>query len=324
MRQHRRLLALFALSLMLHVLALTWVTRQVTPTSGMTLAAPPAPLALRLQPAHATAPSEPDHAEPMPAPEPAPEPEPETIAPLASGPATPATEPAAAPTESLPAAPQAGPPGQTAMVQMPSRYRSTMPPSTAITYALVQPGRAKTTAQLRWKTDGSLYTVRSDGVMGKLSAEGGTSDAGVAPKTSAELRAGGKRITTTFSIDTIAINGRDFPNSVGSQDRASLLLQLTGMGLSAPDQLRNVIDIYVAGEGAPEIMTFHVGDDEELETPLGAIATRHLVQVTRAGEARLEIWLAPARDWVPVQLRLTAPNGAVSTQTVTRIEAAGQ
>lgn len=329
MKRYQRLLALVGLSLLLHLLALTWVTHQARPTIGVPVAAPHAPLALRLQPAQrAPTPA----SEPAPAPEPttassapapAPRQEPERItAPAAS---TPLAVPDAPPTASAapPAPPPSGPPGLEAIVQMPGRYRSDLPPSTSITYTVTRAGRAQTEAQLRWDTDGATYTVRSDGVMGKLSAQGGGSDAGVSPRTAEEQRDGGATVATAFSVDTIVIDGRDYPNNVGSQDRASLLLQLTGMGLTAPNQLRNAIEIYVAGARAPEIMKFQAGDDEELATPLGAIATRHLVQVVRTGEARLEIWLAPARGWVPVQLRLTAQDGAVSTQTVTRIDSAG-
>jgi hypothetical protein len=328
MKHYRRLLALVALSLFLHLLALTWARHQVLPTMGVAVEAPPPPLALRLQ-----------QTPPLPAPEPVPEPPPpapaadlppppaKIAAPDAGNPA-PAAEVPAAPADTVAAAPAAalpaGPTGQAAIMRMPGRYRSDLPPSTAITYTVTRPGRAPTAAQLRWDTDGATYTVHSDGILGKLSAQGSGSDAGVSPKTAEEQRTGGKTVTTLFSVDTIAIDGRDYPNNVGSQDRASLLLQLTGMGLTAPIQLRNVIEIFVAGPREPDVMTFQAGEDEELATPLGAIATCHLVQVTRPGAARLEIWLAPALGWVPVQLRLTAPNGAASTQTVTRIDSAGR
>jgi len=34
----------------------------------------------------------------------------------------------------------------------------------------------------------------------------------------------------------------------------------------------------------------------------------------------LELWFAPAYHWYPVQIRNTEPNGAVTTQTASKIQ----
>lgn len=314
MKRYRRLLALVALSLLLHVLVIGIAARRAMPHAGVILDAPPAPLALRLQKAQEAVPrAERVAAAPVPAPARAPIPGTRPTAP----------PPAPAPVEARPALPavlarDAVPmlqePGANALVQMPGRYRVSIPPSATLTYELARPGEAPAPATLHWTTDGNTYTVEARGVTGNLSAAGRVGDAGVSPDTASDNGA----VATTFDVDNIVIDGRTYPNNVGSQDRASLLLQLIGMGLAEPDQMRGVIEIYVAAAREPEIQKFQVLDDEDVATPLGTFPTRHLVQLVRMGEPRLEIWLAPRRGWLPVLLRVTGADGTVSTQVLTR------
>ena len=326
MKRYWRLLALVGVSLLLHILVIG-MAASYWPPPGQTSAPspPPPPLSLRLQP-----PADPDapvgvapaHETAAPAPATVPDPvvdaAPDAAAPAAPGARQPATEAEAE------AAPQTAP--QTAPLpldadtpfQAPPRYRVRTPPSATLDYALTQPGGQQSTTRIAWQTDGSVYRVVADGVMGKLSSEGGIGDTGVEPK-HGQIRHGDADVDVTFAAHEIAIDGKPYPNSIGSQDPASLLLQLAGMGIAAPPQMHDVVSVYVATADGPIVMRFQVTGEEDLPTPLGRFSTFHLAQLVQPGQARLEVWLAPQQRWLPVQLRLTAPDGAVSTQTVTSI-----
>lgn len=203
---------------------------------------------------------------------------------------------------------------------IPGRYRARMPPSATVAYQVTESDGTAHTAQIAWQTQGNRFTVTADGVLGALSSTGANTDNGVAPEAASLRTAYGAAIDATFTQTAITIAGRSYPNRAGSQDPASLLLQLVGMGLASPGQFDSDIVVNVATTDGPVIMEFEVVADTTLATPLGAMATRHLVQRVLRDQPRLEIWLAPERRWLPVQLRVTEPDGAVRTQTVTRID----
>ena len=151
------------------------------------------------------------------------------------------------------------------------------------------------TAQLDWEYRDGAWRLRLDGVLGELQSEGGEDDAGIAPD-------------------------RTRGGSLGSQDPASVLMQLAGIGLAEPDQVQDVIDIVVAGAAGARIARWQVVGKEELATPAGVFATMRLAQLAPAGEARVEVWLAPQRSWLPVQLRVTRADGSIANQVVTQLE----
>ncbi|WP_332877029.1 DUF3108 domain-containing protein [Massilia sp. S19_KUP03_FR1] len=315
MKHYQRLLVLGVLSALLHVLAI----KTIGPTALAPREAPAAPIVVRLQAPPTPVPSVPVPSVPPPSVPPAPAPA--QLAPLAAAVAVPAPSAPAAPETAPDTAPAAALPKVEMMsANMQNRYRVRTPPSSTLDYVVTRHDGAQAPAQITWTTDGKTYTVAVDGVTGPLRSTGTIGDNGIAPAEGSMGLANGGTLTASFGPNSITVGALSYANGVGIQDPASLLLQLVGMGLAQPDQIVDEVAIEVASaEGLVE-MRFAVTVDEDLPTPLGVIGTRHLRQLAGNGQPVLEVWLAPALRWLPVQLRLTAADGTVTTQTITRMD----
>lgn len=327
--QERRLVLLCAVSVALHLLALSVIAdapERTTRSDG-------APrIAVTLLPAVVPARQAPPAAAPQPLEQPLPPVaarRPPPPAPAAAVPAPVANEAAA------PAAPVAGA-GWSAVaagagdapVQMPGRYRVRLPPAALLSFALTRSDAgaapvAAGAALIDWRIGADGYSLRVDGVAGALYSRGAVGDAGIAPASASETLADGATTLTSFdeAARQIGFSGaaRGRRLLAGSQDRASLLMQLAGIGLAEPDQVKDVLEFYVGGGADAGVVRFQVLGPDELDSALGKLASIHLVQLVEPGQARLDVWLAPQRNWMPVQLRVTAPDGSVMTQLVTAI-----
>ncbi len=328
--RHRRLLVLCVCSAAAHLALLQLLAGRGSEPFPATPAAAESRLSVRLAPS-------------APAPAPAASTSPAPAAPAAVAvPARPrpAQPPAATPVppsaaahppvpdapDTLSTAPSdAGPP----LLQMPGRYRVRLPAPVQLTYDLVrQPAGGVPApsgpARLTWRTDGDRYVLDLDGALGRLHSEGASGDAGIAPRRALEETDTGP-LVTEFDADGHRVlfraTGAESPDNVGIQDRASVLMQLAGIGLAEPDQVRDTLDVVVAGARDLRIARFKVLGLEEVATGIGTLAAWHLAELAAPGMARLDIWLAPERDWLPVRLRVEDAGGTV-TQTLSAPDSA--
>jgi len=283
--RYGRLLALCGVSLLLHAAAIAWLDMRIAPEP------PPsaqAGLAVRLAEAPAATPTAPAL--------PAPAPVPDAPAPLEE-PAPPA------PVTRLAPASSAAPPSAVGVAepQTPSRYRVSMPPPVTLLYEVRDATGPAGAARLRWDTDGVQYKLVLEGILGDIASEGGTDDAGISPqRASYRLGTGSAAVAFERERRTIVFEafGRSAQDQPGSQDGATVLMQLAGIGLADPDQLQEAVDIYVGRADGAAVERYQVVGRERIETPLGALDTLHLQR-----KGGLDVWLAPERGWLPVQLR---------------------
>ena len=317
--RHLLLPVLFVLSLALHLLAIVWLDPRPAPrlaaagpltvtlagTSGTSVASPVLPVAAPPVQAPETAPVTPA---PLP-------PTPPASDDAATAPAAAAAEPSTA-TTTLPQQ-DIGP------LQRPSQYRTASHDTVRIDYCVN--GTDGGNAHLAWETDGSSYRLELDGILGDFVSEGGLDDAGISPRRTSE-RMGTGQASTVFDrargqiID--GVTGRSAQLLPGSQDAASVLLQLASIGQADPDQLRSRLAFWVGGVAGARVVYFETAGQESLDTGIGTLETVRLVRLADDSAPQLEVWLAPAKGWLPVQLRLSEPDGAARTQTVCAISAA--
>lgn len=98
----------------------------------------------------------------------------------------------------------------------------------------------------------------------------------------------------------------------GAQDRLSLLVQLTALAAAEPARFApgRVVALQVAGTREADEWRFSVEGSDDLALAGETLRALRLARSVRGPyDPRLELWLAPGRDYALVRLRLTPPGG---------------
>lgn len=254
--------------------------------------------------------------------------------------AAPPAEPAPAPQmAAAEPAPQAAPdPGPAPVVHTVRSYKVDVPPTAELTYDVVRTDADGTRwsgqALLSWKRNEHAYQMRFEaGIkivfarvnLAVLTSEGQLGSTGLAPVKMTEKRRGRSLTATHFDWPgnklTFSASQANVALQPGAQDKATVPLQLTAIARGDQSQLSGDIDIFVGEERWGAVYTFNVVGAEEIDTPLGRLQAVRITRPPKPGsyKSRLDIWLSPAHGWLPVQIRSSEANGAVTTQTANNI-----
>ena len=172
------------------------------------------------------------------------------------------------------------------------------------------PLRLNGTNRLEYTAAGGRYTLRSVLEAGALysarqESNGNVDGAGWRPQRYEETTT--RRGTSSASIDwaarRVTFSGDEAPATApaGLQDRLSVLLQLGREQARRPTT--SGYDLSIVGPRHVSRYRVEVHGRESIEVPYGRFETVRLVRLRDDGDDRLEVWLAPALCWLPVQLR---------------------
>jgi hypothetical protein len=330
--RHGRLLALCGLSAALHLLLLDLAARHGAELR--TIHAEVVPLRVRLAkpaPAVAVAVAQAAIAAAAPAAPvaPAPMPDPDAFPTAEPGPAPAAPANRPAPDAAIAASGDAlGEPRPFGPQSMQLHYQTRPPESAHLVYRIDEAGPAGAGAAgafLDWHSEGDAYALDMAGVLGERSARGTVGDEGIVPARAQE-RSAGRTLETAFDPAQgrlVLPGGGAAPAQAGTLDGATLWIWLASIGNGAAGQLTHGISVNVADADGVHLVRFDVVGEEDVETGLGQLRAWHLAQYARPGETRVDAWLAPAQDWLPVRMRVTRADGSVATQVLQRRETAG-
>ncbi len=173
-------------------------------------------------------------------------------------------------------------------------------------------------AEMLWQQDGSRYSARlAFNAFGQARVQ--TSRGQIGARGLEPIRFSDKyrsEVAAHFNREkgkvTFSANTPDVPLLAGAQDRLSILIQLAGMVASAPNRYppATTISIQTIGPRDADTWLFTVGETETLSLPGGPQETLKLVRNPRQEfDQKVEIWLAPALDYLPARVRITEPNG---------------
>ncbi|WP_167362665.1 DUF3108 domain-containing protein [Pandoraea faecigallinarum] len=198
------------------------------------------------------------------------------------------------------------------------------PPSVTLTYDALMNGVRNQTGQLHWVNENGHYQLRISvpiiffGTF-EFVSEGGYDANGIAPSRYVEKRGRRAEYVTEFRRDAtpalhFSRSGQSVPLAPGAQDRFSVMMQLAGYARGNPERYTQVgvtHEFTVADTDSSEVWPVQYVGSETMTTPQGYVETRHFTRLPRkAGdERRVDIWLAPSLDWLPVRVKQTEPSG---------------
>lgn len=172
----------------------------------------------------------------------------------------------------------------------------------------------------RWESDRGQYRLVGEAhaslLFFKLTAlnfasEGVINEFGIAPLRYSEKPRNKPEMVAAFRHDAqridFAATGSSHPYHGGEQDRASVIWQLAGIGRASPERIvpGAEMEMVVAGPRDADVWHIRVLGLEEVAGKDGTVQAWHFARVRQhgAGERRIDVWLAPERDWYPVRIR---------------------
>ncbi|MGY8904869.1 MAG: DUF3108 domain-containing protein [Burkholderiales bacterium] len=311
------------------------VLQAVPATLGLANVPLARPLVLRSITLAATRPAAPAPTQTAAAPQPAPKPRPVTVQPVSPPPAAEVSGPAV-PTEIVESTSTATVSitpvlTETTTVAAPEAAASaaplavapvTLPGSARVKYDVV--ARAKglqyqADAELLWRHDGKQYEARLEVSALLLGARTQTSQGTLGAAGLAPVRFSNKsRSEQAAHFDynnarvRFSANTPDAPLQPGAQDRLSVVLQLAALLAGEPARYPtgSRITLQTVGPRDADSWVFVVEPAELLNLPGGELTTIKLTrQPRREFDIKVELWLAPAQNYLPVRTLLTQSNG---------------
>jgi hypothetical protein len=174
-------------------------------------------------------------------------------------------------------------------------------------------------AELLWQPDASQYEARLEVSHFLLGSRVQTSQGQITPEGLAPRRCGDKvrsEQAAHFQRDkgliTYSANTPDAPLLAGTQDRLSVFVQISGMLLAEPQRFGPgaVLNFNTTGARDSEAWAFQLAGMETLKMPYGTIeAMRLLRQEQKQYDQRVELWMAPSMEHLPVRIRITQTSG---------------
>lgn len=198
----------------------------------------------------------------------------------------------------------------------PPVYATRFPPPAELAYDLRR-GALGGSGEIRWQPAAGRYTMELHGSAFGLPvlnwrSEGGLDGAGLAPERFLDQRRGGRSNAANFQRAAGKITysgpGVEFPLVPGAQDRLSWTVQLAAIVAAEPARFTagEPISMFVTGaRGDGDVWTFEVQGRERLDLPAGEVpeALKLRRQPRRPYDTLVEVWLDPARAWLPVRMR---------------------
>ncbi len=111
---------------------------------------------------------------------------------------------------------------------------------------------------------------------------------------------------------TFSANTPDAVLLAGAQDRSSIILQLAGLLAADPTKYptHTTLSLQTVSAREAEMWLFTVNEPEILSLPAGPhIALRLTRNPRREFDQKIELWFAPALNYLPVRIRQTESNG---------------
>jgi Protein of unknown function (DUF3108) len=206
--------------------------------------------------------------------------------------------------------------------------RVRVPPSHGLDYDIQ--GEAKglgysASGSLRWRHDGAAYDARLEIKAFLIGSRVQTSVGHITPAGLSPTRFGDKarseqaaHFVRAEGKVVFSANTPSAELSAGAQDRLSVLVQLGALVGAEPERYPagTRLSLQTVSARESEIWDFVVGERKALALPGGTLdAIRLTRQPRRPFDQTIDVWLAPALDYLPARVRITQPNGDWAEQS---------